>query len=337
MISSPSLCPLFPSTIHDCILTRETEDESSARRDHHRRIYGNIDMQLNSSRLPLNPDHIATQIREQPRSAAERAPIPPPVSFESRIPRRSARATSRPLFTPRTHTPPPIRSFHRRGGMSDVYIPEDTRRHGMILAEPEESIPQHPPESLPSYTPLPCSPFRRVTDDGRLESSPVDPVSIRARQSRQTELRQLQRQWNIRRHTHPVDATEPTHYRAQVAETYDLPPPYACRDPYPLFKPKERKASIWSRVALYPFVPQGPLYDKATFATDRLASKVAFGVKKGVENAGKKAKASRKQMECKRAQRKITWLEGRGYVDLDREREVVEERQQDACGVYTVY
>jgi hypothetical protein len=119
-----------------------------------------------------------------------------------------------------------------------------------------------------------------------------------------------------------------------VSEAYDLPPPYAPRDPYPLFKPKERKPSIWSRAVLYPFVPEGELLNKAAFATDRLASKVAFGVKKGVEEVGKKAKAVPRQIECKRAKRKIRWLEGRGYVDHDQEREASDERELHACGTY---
>ena len=94
-----------------------------------------------------------------------------------------------------------------------------------------------------------------------------------------------------------------------------MPPPYAPHDPYSLFKPEERKPSIWSRVVLYPFVPEGELLNKAAFATDRLAKNVAISMKKGVEKASKKAKDVPKQIESKRARRKIRWLEGRGYVD----------------------
>ena len=304
-----------------------------------------MDMPLNSSRLPLDPDHIATQMREQQHIADESTPSPPIPHENCRPLRRSARAAGRPSFITRTPTPPPIRGFERRGAVFELepYIPADTRRHGMILentrrngvvlSNPEESSTLQA-DALPPYTDVPCNPFRRMTDDGRLESELVDTDLIRDRQSRQMELRELQRQWNVRRRTHPVCPTERTQYRALVSEAYDLPPPYASRDPYPLFKPEERKPSIWSRVVLYPFVPEGEMLNKAAFATDRLASKVAFGVKKGVEEVGKKAKAVPRQIECKRAKRKIKWLEGRGYIDVDQEREVVDERAPHACGVY---
>ncbi|KAF2631037.1 hypothetical protein BU25DRAFT_488487 [Macroventuria anomochaeta] len=324
MISSPSLCPLFPSTIHICQLSPGSRDERPERHEtndnNRRRFYGNINMQLNSSRLPLNPDHIATQMREQSSSDEELTPAPPQPL------RRTARVVRRPLSMTRSSTPPPTgtlpsrRAFYRRGATATTPLePDDTRRHGMILEDTEDRVTTHP-DTLPSYSPVPYTPFRRVTDDGTL-SEPLDARTVRNRQSRQRELRELQRQWNVRRRTHPTCETERTQFRALVSEAYDLPPPYAPRDPYPLFKTKERKPSIWSRVVLYPFVPEGELLNKAAFATDRMAAKVAFGVKQGVEEVGKKAMAVPRRIESKRAERKIKWLENRGYVDTNRERE----------------
>ena len=195
----------------------------------------------------------------------------------------------------------------------------------------EDASPPEP-DDLPSYSAVACAPSRRLTDDGTLYE-PLDARTLGGRQSRQRELRELQRQWHVRRRSHPTFETERTRFRAQVSEAYNLPPPYAARDPYPVFKAEEeeeRRPSLWARVVLYPFVPEGELLEKAACATDRVAARVAFGVKKGVEEVGKKARAVPGRIENKRAERKIKWLEGRGYVDVGHERET--ERVQ--CGAF---
>ncbi|KZM25956.1 hypothetical protein ST47_g2954 [Ascochyta rabiei] len=261
---------------------------------------------------------------QHPRPLDERPSICPVQPL-----RRSARATQRLPPTTRTPTPPPLwtptprRNFHRRGAIDgSASYPDDTRRHGMILEGQNEPLALEP-EALPAYTPTPSTLYRRVTTDGALP--PPDPwLHGHGRASRQLELRELQRQWTIRRPSHPLCPTERTLFRPPVSEAYDLPPPYAPRDPYPLFKPAEKRPSMWARVVLYPFVPEGEMLDKAALATDRLAKTVVGGVRKGVGEVGKKAKAVPRQIESTRAKRKIGWLGGRGYVD----------RGVSECGAY---
>lgn len=200
----------------------------------------------------------------------------------------------------------------------------------MILADTR--IPST--EDLPTYSPMPYTPFRRVTGDSTA-SEPIDARTLRSRESRQRELRELQRQWNIRRRTHPTASselarTERTRYRPLVSEAFDLPPPYAHLDPYPLFKPADRRPSLVSRVLLYPFVPEGELLDQAAFRTDRWAAKVRSEVAMGVKEVGKKARAVPGKIEDKRAKRKIRWLEERGLLEVQRERE--RRRETEAVG-----
>ncbi|KAJ4337040.1 hypothetical protein N0V95_008456, partial [Ascochyta clinopodiicola] len=136
----------------------------------------------------------------------------------------------------------------------------------MILEGPNEPLALDS-EIPPTYTSSPSPLSRRVTD-----SAPSDAyLHHQDRASRQLELRELQRQWTVRRRTHPQHPTERTFFRPPVSEAYDLPPPYAPQDPYPLFKPEEPRPSVWARAVLYPFVPEGKMLDKAAFATDRLA------------------------------------------------------------------
>lgn len=196
----------------------------------------------------------------------------------------------------------------------------------MVLGDFTDSMASDS-DPLPSYTPFPSSLFRHVTSDGTYV--PEDNASDRRdSQSSQTELRELQRQWHARRRSHPICPTERTVFRSLVSEAFDLPPPYAPGDPYPLFKSPERKPSIWSRAVLYPFVPEGDMLNKAAFATDRLAKNVVVGVKKGVEGVGKKAKAVPKQIESTRAKRKMRWLGDRGFVDSPSPSQRLE------CGMY---
>ena len=319
-----SLCPLFPSTLHVCHLTSEIGDGSDEELwisdNNQRGIYSSSNMPLDNSRLPLNPDHIATQMLEQPRVLDE--PSEPARAVLVQPLRRTVRAARRPPSASFTSTPSPLRtpgprrSAYRHGAMARPTIPDDTRRHGVVLedSEDEEDLIISGPGTLPSYTPLPCMVSRRVTADNPRAIHTDPRMSHRDRQLRQLELRELQRQWNVRRRTHPIYLSERTQSLSLLSEAYDLPPPYAPHDPCLLFKPEERKPSIWSRVVLYPFVPEGELLNKAAIATDRLAKNVAISMKKGVEEAGKKARAVPKQIESKRARRKIKWLEGRGYV-----------------------
>ncbi|KAF9694485.1 hypothetical protein EKO04_007462 [Ascochyta lentis] len=252
---------------------------------------------------------------QPPRSPNETPSTPPAQPL-----RRSARATRRLSPTTRTPTPPPLwtpaprRNFHRRGAIDGLSsYTNDTRRHGMILEDSENPITLEPnDDTLPAYSTTPSTLFRCVTTASTPALPNHEPTS------RDQELRELQRQWTIRRRTQPFcPPTERTAFRPPLSSAYDLPPPYAPRDPYPLFKPASKRPSIWARVVLYPFVPEGALLDKAAFATDRLAKTVVGGVKKGVEEVGRKAKAVPWQIESKRAKRKIRWLEGRGFVDRE--------------------
>jgi hypothetical protein len=287
-----------------------------------RRFYGNINMQLNSMRLLLSPDHIATQMRE-PSCSAETGDRTSDLSSHSLHP--IAQAQQHVGVSPRTPTPPPTdlpppRMLRRRGAVASVpFRPTDTRRHGVILDEPLGASLE---EDLPSYAPIPYTPFRRVTDDGTL-SAPIDTRTLRSREARQRELRELQRQWNVRRRTHPTASselprTERTRYRPLVSEAFDLPPPYAPSDPYPLYSAEPRRPSLVSKILLYPFVPEGKLLDRAAMKTDQWAALVRCNVKTGVKVVGNKAKAVPKRLEEQRAKRKIIWLEQRGMVEVNR-------------------
>lgn len=77
---------------------------------------------------------------------------------------------------------------------------------------------------------------------------------------------------------------------------------------------------------LYAFVPESELRDKAAFATDRLARSVAGGVKRGVQDVGRRAKGVPGKIERGRAERKIRWLQDRGYASTSEERVT--------CGTY---
>lgn len=316
--SSLSLRSLFPSTTQiwqsDGGTGEHTSQEHDINDHHHRRFYGNIDMQLNSTRLLLSPDHIATQIRE------------PSCSAETEDTDLSARSIAE--ASPRTPTPPPAdlpppRILRRRADTVSIpFQPTDTRRHGVILDEP---LGPSLDEDLPSYAPLPSIPFRRVTDSGTL-SAPIDARTLRSRSARQRELRELQRQWTVRRRTHPtapseLPRTERTRYRARVSEAFDLPPPYASADPYPLYTAEPRRPSLVARILLFPFVPEVRLLERAAKRTDQWAALVKGNVKTGVREVGRKAKAVPRRFEEKRAERKIRWLEERGRVDVFRERE----------------
>lgn len=244
---------------------------------------------MNSSRLLLTPEHIATQLREESIEDLNQSTSPQP---------RNATPTPRDL-------PTPTRLFHRRSTEA-----HDTRRHGIYLtSSPLEAhnnnnnnnlptflaatTPTNRPlnEQLPSYTPLPSLPSRRLTAPPSL---PLPPI---AAQSRQRELRALQHQWRThRRHrsSHP-SATEPTRFRAPISHTHDLPPPYAEEDPYPLFLAPssppsqdgsvsgERKPPLWARVVMYPFVPEGEMLDRAASGADRVVGMVKDKVVKGVK------------------------------------------------------
>ncbi|KAJ4379655.1 hypothetical protein N0V86_004837 [Didymella sp. IMI 355093] len=229
-------------------------------------------------------------------------------------------ATSRTPTPSPTDVPPP-HLLRRRGAVASIpFRPNDTRRHGMVLANPSDDTPSPPmEEDLPTYTPMPYTPFRRVTHDGTL-SPPIDARTLRSREARQRELRELQRQWNVRRRTHPTASselphTERTRYRPLVSEAFDLPPPYAPSDPYPLFHPGPRRPSLVSRVLLYPFVPEGKMLDRAATKTDQWAAMVKCNVKTGVKEVGKKAKAVPKHVEEQRARRKIREYPGVYHIN----------------------
>lgn len=234
----------------------------------------------------VNTAHIASQMRCRARPLDELGPGAT-AEIQTGPLRRAGQAVRRPAR-----------------GESAV----DTRRHGMIL---EDVGAEMSADRLPAYTAYPHALLRRVTADS---AGSAQCERATDREARQVELRELQRQWHVRRRTHPGCGTERTVFRPLVSEVFDLPPPYAARDPYPVFQ-AERKPSRWARVVLYPFVPEGELLNKAAFATDRLAKTVVGGVRKGVEEVGKKAKAVPRQIESTRAKRKIRWLEGRGYVE----------------------
>jgi len=289
-----------------------------------RRFFGNINMQMNSTRLLLSSDHIATQIRE-PSCSVETVDRTSNLSAHPLRP--TARAPQQQVgVPPRTPTPPPTdlpppRLLRRRGAVATLpFRPTDTRRHGVILDEP---LGPSLEEDLPNYTPIPYTPFRRVTDDGTL-SAPIDARTLRNREARQRELRELQRQWNVRRRTHPTASselprTERTRYRPLVSEAFDLPPPYAPNDPYPLYNAQPRRPSLVSKILLLPFVPEGKLLDRAAMKTDQWAEVVRSNVKTGVRVVGNKAKAVPKCIERQRVNRKIRWLESRGMIEVDRE------------------
>lgn len=181
----------------------------------------------------------------------------------------------------------------------------------MILAEPP--VPESN-EALPPYTPIPYTPFRRVTHDGTL-SGPIDARTLRSQEARNRELRSLQRQWTVRRRSYPGTATpqpqtERTRYRPLVSEAFDLPPPYAPADPYPLFGPEPRRASRVARVLLCPFVPGGPMLERAAGRTDRWAKQVRWRVRTGVREVGCKARAVPGRIGGERGRRKMGWRRG---------------------------
>ncbi|KAF3039487.1 hypothetical protein E8E12_001877 [Didymella heteroderae] len=223
--------------------------------------------------------------------------------------------------------------LRRRGaGASTLFRPTDTRRYGMILDEPLDPSLE---EDLPSYAPNPYTPFRHVIDDGTL-SGPIDACTLRSRGARQRELRELQRQWNVRRRTHPTASTELprtecTRYRPLVSEAFDLPPPYAQSDPYPLYKAEAQRPSLVSRMLLCPFVPEGKLLERAATRTDQWAASVKCNVRTSVVEVGRKAKALPKQIEEQRAKRKVKWLEERGVIEVDGARERAVERERTRC------
>jgi hypothetical protein len=72
-------------------------------------------------------------------------------------------------------------------------------------------------------------------------------------------------------------------------------------------------------MALYPFIPETVLLDKAAYATAMGVEKVAYKMKKGVVSAGVRVMAVPGRIERGRAKRKIKWLEGRGLVEVARE------------------
>src|SRR5690242_18029122 len=125
MLSSPSLCPLFPSTIHICQLDGETRFERLERcqsSDRHRcRVHRNIALPLNSSRLPLNPDHIATQLQEQCHITAPQDSLPP---SPTDVTCRPASTSDHSIPTPPTSLPPSRRNTTSSRPLS----PTDTRR-----------------------------------------------------------------------------------------------------------------------------------------------------------------------------------------------------------------
>lgn len=185
------------------------------------------------------------------------------------------------------------------------FQPTDTRRHGVILDEP---LGPSLDEALPSYASIPATPFRRVTDTDILSA-------------RQRELRGLQRQSNTRRRTHPsapseLPRTQRPRYRAVDSDAFDLPPPYASTDPYPMYATGRQRRSLAARILLFPFVPEGMGLERAAERTDRWASLVKGGVKTGVREVGRKAKAVPRRFEERRAERKIRWLEARGRIGV---------------------
>ncbi|KAF1362849.1 hypothetical protein EJ07DRAFT_174412 [Lizonia empirigonia] len=264
----------------------------------------NLHMPRGSRRaaVTVNPEHIASQMLYRARPLDELLPATAAAAAAA------AEIQTGPLRRAGRDMRRPARGVERGGGESAV----DTRRHEMVL---ENVGAETSADRLPAYTAYPSALLRWVTADSAGSAQCEPATERRDREARQVELRELQRQWNVRRRTDPVCATERTVFRPLVSEVFDLPPPYAARDPYPLFKAVERKPSLWARVVLYPFVPEGELLNKAASATDRLAKTVVGGVKKGVEEVGKKAKAVPRQIESTRAKRKIRWLEGRGYVE----------------------
>ncbi|OSS44942.1 hypothetical protein B5807_09325 [Epicoccum nigrum] len=352
MLESPSLCPLFPSTLRSCHLDGDDASCRPERRqgeDARRRPHGAITMPLNSSRL-LSSDHTITQMRNVPCPNN----TPQPVSLESLAAlSRTARAVLRtPTPDPRD-IPAPLHIFQRRStepaASSRV---GDTRRHGMIIQDaippqqpantsldvptsfPTLFLPDH--DLLPSYTPLPNLGNRRMIDPS---ASPIVPAGVLSTCevliSRQRELSSLRCQWTThcrrcRKELHnPNASTEHTRFRSPVARSYDLPPPYAPVDPYPLYsdttdygelrRQRAKRSVFWARMALYPFIPETVLLDKAAYATAMGVEKVAYKMKKGVVSAGVRVMAVPGRIERGRAKRKIKWLEGRGLVEVARE------------------
>ncbi len=321
MFSPPSLCPLFPSTLHDCRLAPDSRVERPEDCQRHeiivsnaRPLHRNLSMPLNSLRLLPDSDHIVTQMAESPRPIFDSAIFDPGQAPCNRPPHHStdnngdgiapesnptpAHTTLRRVrhvrrinpgeFPSRIPIPArardgvPLHGSQRRGSASTL---NDTRRHGIIFTHrtmTDDTL------DLPTYTPFPTVRMRTVISNGNRIAIPVE---TRTRTELHAELRELQRQWNQRRRSHPSSPTERTQFRPRAAVESDLPPPYAARDPYPLFKPEERRPSLISRAILYPFVPEGDLLNKAASATDRvvkeLAKGMAKGMVKGVEVVGK--------------------------------------------------
>ena len=197
-------------------------------------------------------------------------------------------------------------------------------------------LPDH--DLLPCYTTYPTVSVARMIDPA---ASPTVPAGIlgtcEVLISRQRELSSLRCQWithcrRCRKELHnPSARTEHTRFRSPVARTYDLPPPYAPVDPYPVFsdttdygelrRQRAKRSVFWARMVLYPFIPETVLRDKAAYATAMGVEKVAYGVKKRVVSAGARVMAVPKKIEKGRAKRKLKWLEGKGFVEVAREGE----------------
>lgn len=192
-------------------------------------------------------------------------------------------------------------------------------------------LPDH--DLLPCYTPLPTLSVARMIDPS---ASPTVPPGVlgtcEVLISRQRELSSLRCQWTThcrrcRKALHnPSARIEHTRFRSPVARTYDLPPPYAPVDPYPLFsdttdygelrRQRAKRSVFWARMVLYPFIPETVLLDKAAYATAMGVEKVAGGVKKGVVSAGVRVMAVPGRIERGRAKGKIKWLQGKGFVEV---------------------
>lgn len=279
MLSTPSLRHLFSSTLQDCILDsnerHETNDQDGS-------------TPWSSSRLQLDSDHIVTQmirpLDEETQATPDDRPNcstadNPSTTTSSGVPvryhlplRPSNPPCTTPPPTPCTHAGPSLQhlSFRRRNTAPST---DSARRHGIVLSSPRPSSDTPcTSDPLPPYTP---PPLRRATT-----SSPDPTTTYSSRLARQLELRELQHQWTLRRRSHPSSppSTERTHFRPEISQLHDLPPPYAPRDPYPLFK-NERRPRVWSRAVLCPFVPEGEMRDRAALRTERWAGRVVRGVK----------------------------------------------------------
>ncbi|KAF3003593.1 hypothetical protein E8E13_006931 [Curvularia kusanoi] len=321
------IASLRSSLYHNMLPERRHGDDDSRRR-----VHGNADMPLNRSRLTLSPDHIASAMRDMTFS---NDPAASDLAASLAALHRARQAAQQTPSTSRSPSPEdprdisaPLHIFQRRSTAPELSSnTDDTRRHGVVI---QDALPLHPPpspsppphdnpdddltssassissEPLPSYTPLPPRPTRRMTSPGTPTPTPTlnHPST---HQSRQRELLSLRRQWvQHTRRSSSAPLTARTHYRAPIAQSHDLPPPYAPTDPYPLYAslpsphcPPEpssnsNKPSLWARAVLYPFVPEGVLLDKAAGVTERACAKVKFRVKKGVLAIGNAISTIRK-------------------------------------------